>query len=236
MGPRRYRPPACDVSQLPEDLDAVVISHSHYDHLDRTSCLALNERFGSQLHWFVPAGLASWVRGNAGVDPENIHEMVWWQQETHPRTNATVQWITFTPANHWTRRGLFDRNKVLWGSWAVVDDSGKSFWFAGDTAYADVFQQIGNRFGGFDLAAIPIGAFKPRLIMRNSHVDPAEAVAIHRDVRARRSLGVHWGTFKLSLEHFLEPRAALKEALNMSGLDYGTAFAAVDIGQTVIAP
>lgn len=233
MGPRRYRPPACDVSQLPEDLDAVVISHSHYDHLDRTSCLALNERFGSQLHWFVPAGLASWVRGNAGVDPENIHEMVWWQQETHPRTNAT---ITFTPANHWTRRGLFDRNKVLWGSWAVVDDSGKSFWFAGDTAYADVFQQIGNRFGGFDLAAIPIGAFKPRLIMRNSHVDPAEAVAIHRDVRARRSLGVHWGTFKLSLEHFLEPRAALKEALNMSGLDYGTAFAAVDIGQTVIAP
>jgi len=200
---------------------------------DRTSCLALNERFGSQLHWFVPAGLASWVRGNAGVDPENIHEMVWWQQETHPRTNAT---ITFTPANHWTRRGLFDRNKVLWGSWAVVDDSGKSFWFAGDTAYADVFQQIGNRFGGFDLAAIPIGAFKPRLIMRNSHVDPAEAVAIHRDVRARRSLGVHWGTFKLSLEHFLEPRAALKEALNMSGLDYGTAFAAVDIGQTVIAP
>lgn len=200
---------------------------------DRTSCLALNERFGSQLHWFVPAGLASWVRGNAGVDPENIHEMVWWQQETHPRTNAT---ITFTPANHWTRRGLFDRNKVLWGSWAVVDDSGKSFWFAGDTAYADVFQQIGNRFGGFDLAAIPIGAFKPRLIMRNSHVDPAEAVAIHRDVRARRSLGVHWGTFKLSLEHFLEPRAALKEALNMSGFDYGTAFAAVDIGQTVIAP
>lgn len=144
---------------------------------DRTSCLALNERFGSQLHWFVPAGLASWVRGNAGVDPENIHEMVWWQQETHPRTNATVgetagpgtcnkspslsyvcnDQITFTPANHWTRRGLFDRNKVLWGSWAVVDDSGKSFWFAGDTAYADVFQQIGNRFGGFDLAAIPIG-------------------------------------------------------------------------------
>ena len=65
--------------------------------------------------------------------------------------------ITFTPANHWSRRGLFDRNKVLWGSWAVVDDSGKSFWFAGDTAYADVFQQIGNKFGGFDLAAIPIG-------------------------------------------------------------------------------
>ena len=68
--------------------------------------------------------------------------------------------MTFTPANHWSRRGLFDRNKVLWGSWAVVDESGRSFWFAGDTAYADVFQQIGNKFGGFDLAAIPIGNVK----------------------------------------------------------------------------
>ncbi len=106
------------------------------------------------------------------------------------------------------------------------------FWFGGDTAYSDAFEQIGRRLGPFDVSAIPIGAYYPRWFMGHVHADPAEAVGIHRDLRSRRSLAIHWGTFKMTREFYLEPRDRLREEADRQGLAAGE-FVAVDIGETL---
>jgi len=233
-GPKRYRPPACGLEDLPENLSAVIISHSHYDHLDRWSCRELNRRYKSRLHWFVPSGLGDWMVNNVGVDRSNVHEMVWWQEKMHPVTGAR---FVFTPTHHWGRRTAFDRNKALWGSWAVFGPEGSgSFWFGGDTAYCDVFEQIGRKLGPFDLAAIPIGNYSPRNVMKWHHVSPEEAVRIHTDLRCSGSLAIHWGTFKMMFDKYpyLEPRARLSRALEETGKDPDE-FQAVNIGGTITA-
>ncbi|XP_055045791.2 N-acyl-phosphatidylethanolamine-hydrolyzing phospholipase D isoform X2 [Misgurnus anguillicaudatus] len=206
MGPKRYRGPPCTVQQLPR-LDAVVISHSHYDHLDADSVAALNARFGSELRWFVPLGLAEWMQ-KAGC--ENVIELDWWAGERIPGHDDVR--VFCTPAQHWCKRSALDDNKALWGSWTVVGPRNR-FFFAGDTGYCSSFQEIGKHFGPFDLAAIPIGAYLPRGIMKSQHVDPEEAVKIHIDIKARNSLAIHWGTFALAYEYYLEPRSRLHEAM-----------------------
>lgn len=155
MGPKRYRGPPCSVQQLPQ-VDAVVISHSHYDHLDADSVTALNARFGSELHWFVPLGLAEWVQ-KAGC--QNVTELDWWVGSRIPGRDGFT--VFCTPAQHWCKRSPLDDNKALWGSWTVVGPRNR-FFFAGDTGYCSSFQEIGRHFGPFDLAAIPIGAYLPR--------------------------------------------------------------------------
>ena len=106
-----------------------------------------------------------------------------------------------------------DENKALWGSWLVVGSKGHKFWFAGDTAYSDVFKQIGQRYGPIDLSAIPIGAYSPRSTMIHNHVNPEEAIKVHQDVQAKTSFGVHWATFKLTFEHYLEPKKKIVELM-----------------------
>ncbi|KAG7271857.1 hypothetical protein CRUP_028229 [Coryphaenoides rupestris] len=159
VGPKRYRGPPCTVEQLPR-IDAVVISHSHYDHLD--------------------AG--TWLR-RAGC--EDVTELDWWER---------------------SRVGVPGR-----------DDDDDDDDAAG--GYCSAFTEIGCRFGPFDLAAIPIGAYLPRDVMVGQHVDPEQAVQIHTDVRAKCSLAVHWGTFALAYEPYLEPPVRLREALRQRGLD-----------------
>ncbi|XP_051547417.1 N-acyl-phosphatidylethanolamine-hydrolyzing phospholipase D-like isoform X2 [Myxocyprinus asiaticus] len=212
MGPKRYRDPPCTVEQLPR-LDVVVISHTHYDHLDAGSVKSLNARFGSDLHWFVPLGLADWMH-KAGC--ENVIELDWWVGNRIPRHDD----VTFfcTPAQHWCKRLPLDDNKALWGSWTIVGAHSR-FFFAGDTGYCSAFQEIGKHFGPFDLAAIPIGAYLPRGIMKSQHVDPEEAVQIHIDIRAKNSLAIHWGTFALAYEYYLEPPAKLRAAMGNCGLN-----------------
>ncbi|CAG2177336.1 unnamed protein product, partial [Oppiella nova] len=168
----------------------------HYDHLDLGSVQALNTRFGSHLHWFVPSGLKGWMRGAVGVT-RNVVELEWWQSARIP-SKPDVQFV-MTPAQHWTGRGLTDERRVLWGSWAVVGPKHR-FFFAGDTAYCPVFKQIGEMYGPFDLAAIPIGAYEPRWLIESEHVDPEQAVQIHEDIGSKLSVGVHWGTFALAHE------------------------------------
>ncbi|XP_029901688.1 N-acyl-phosphatidylethanolamine-hydrolyzing phospholipase D isoform X2 [Myripristis murdjan] len=211
VGPRRYRGPPCTVEQLPR-IDAVVISHSHYDHLDAGSVASLNARFGGELRWFVPLGLMDWL---VKVGCENVMELDWWEENCVPGHDD----ITFvcTPAQHWSKRSALDDNKSLWGSWTVLGPDHR-FFFAGDTGYCSSFQEIGRRFGPFDLAAIPIGAYHPRDVMQGQHVDPEEAVQIHQDVQAKRSLAIHWGTFALAYEYYLEPPVRLREALEQKGL------------------
>ncbi|XP_076015023.1 N-acyl-phosphatidylethanolamine-hydrolyzing phospholipase D isoform X2 [Genypterus blacodes] len=211
MGPKRFRGPPCTVEQLPR-IHAVVISHSHYDHLDAQSVASLNERFGVELRWFVPLGLMDWLM-KAGC--ENVMELDWWEENCVPGHDD----VTFvcTPSQHWSKRTALDDNKSLWGSWSVLGPEHR-FFFAGDTGYCPSFMEIGRRFGPFDLAAIPIGAYQPRDVMQGQHVDPEQAVQIHQDLQAKHSLAIHWGTFALSNEFYLEPPVRLREALELKGL------------------
>ncbi|KAJ7329562.1 hypothetical protein JRQ81_015736 [Phrynocephalus forsythii] len=210
-GPKRFRGPPCTVDQLPK-IDAVVISHSHYDHLDYHTVVNLNTRFGSDLRWFVPMGLLDWMQ-KCGC--ENVIELDWWGENCVPGHDAVT--FVFTPAQHWSKRTAMDENRVLWGSWSVLGPWNR-FFFAGDTGYCVAFEEIGKRYGPFDLAAIPIGAYEPRWFMKYQHVDPEEAVRIHIDTQAKKSVGIHWGTFALANEYYLDPPAKLKEALDRYGL------------------
>uniref|UniRef100_UPI00398F19DA N-acyl-phosphatidylethanolamine-hydrolyzing phospholipase D isoform X2 n=1 Tax=Pristiophorus japonicus TaxID=55135 RepID=UPI00398F19DA len=211
FGPKRFRNAPCTVAQLPK-IDAVVISHTHYDHLDYNTVLSLNERFGGDLRWFVPLGLLDWMQ-KCGC--ENVIELDWWEENCVPGHDEVT--FVFTPVQHWSKRTVTDDNKVLWGSWCVVGPWNR-FFFAGDTGYCVAFEQIGKRYGPFDLAAIPIGAYEPRWFMKYNHVNPEEAVRIHIDVQAKQSVGIHWGTFALANEYYLEPRRKLEEARERYGL------------------
>ncbi|KAK1789460.1 hypothetical protein P4O66_015374 [Electrophorus voltai] len=206
MGPKRYRGPVCSVAQLPH-VDAVLISHTHYDHLDTYTVGALNARFRSNLRWFVPLGMLGWMKERGC---ENVVELNWWEENGIPGHEDVM--FVCTPAQHWCKRTPMDDNRVLWASWSVLGPNNR-FFFAGDTGYCPVFAEIGKCFGPFDLAAIPIGAYLPRDIMKAQHVDPEEAVQIHIDIQAKNSLAIHWGTFALSYEYYLEPPVRMRDAM-----------------------
>jgi N-acyl-phosphatidylethanolamine-hydrolysing phospholipase D len=220
-GPKRYHPPGVALADLPE-IHAVVISHSHYDHLDVDSVRQLHERSGGTLHFFVPLGLKAWF---ADLGINSVSELDWWEQ-------AEIRGVRFTltPAQHWSARGLFDRNRTLWGGWAISAPD-LNFYFVGDTGYTPDFREIGRRLGPFDLAALPIGAYAPRWFMRAQHVDPAEALRIHRDLGARHSLGVHWGAFEMADEALDAPPRALAAARRDAGMDESEFFV-LRVGET----
>ena len=208
LGPRRYTPPRPALDALPP-VDAVVISHNHYDALDAASVEALAEAH-PDVHFFVPLGLAAWFR-DRGIN--RVTELDWWESADHAGMTFTA-----TPVQHWSKRGLFDENETLWAGWAV-DFGEYNFWFAGDTGYQPAhFQETGRRLGPFDLAAIPIGAYAPRWFMETSHVTPEEAVRIRGDVRARRAVAIHWGTFPLADEPPPEPAERLRAARTAADL------------------
>ncbi|KAL3133187.1 hypothetical protein ABBQ38_007077 [Trebouxia sp. C0009 RCD-2024] len=194
-GPRRIvQPPfKLDDPQLPH-IHFVVISHNHYDHLDYNSVLQLHKRFGDDLTWYVPLGLAAWFRG---VGISNVHELGWWQELRHGDSSVT---LACTPAQHASSRtGFTDKNKSLWCGWAVLGKA-QRFWFAGDTGYCGTFKEIGQQYGPFDLCAIPIASYTPRWFLKSIHVNPADAVQIHQDVKSKRSIGIHCCTMTISME------------------------------------
>ena len=193
IGPRRYRRPAISIEELP-NIDVVIISHNHFDHFDISSVIKLNNKFGQKIFWLLPFGLSVPFKKLGCL---NILELEWWQIENVP-SFSNIKFI-FTPAQHWSRRGVKDKFKTLWGSWCVIGPKHK-FFFAGDTGYCPVFAQIGKMYGPFDLAAIPIGAYEPRYIMLPQHVDPEHAIKIHIDIESKRSVAIHWGTFSLTKE------------------------------------
>ena len=195
--------PAISLDDLPR-LDIVLISHNHYDHLDKKSVLAITENQKENPPLFlVPLGMKAWF-ADIGIK-ERVLELDWW--ESHQLGNWRYHAV---PVQHWSRRGLFDTNKVLWCGW-VVEAPGKRLFFAGDTGYSKDFKDIGSRFKSMDLSLIPIGAYAPRWFMKNMHCNPEEAVQIHLDVRSKKSVGMHWGTFlNLTDEPLDEPPARFK--------------------------
>jgi len=217
-GPRRKTAPGLHPSQLPP-IDAVVISHDHYDHLDKHSIRLL----GDVPRYFVPLGLSKWFQ-KRGLS--NYEEKDW--GETAQFGPMTLYCL---PAQHFSGRTLFDRNRTLWCSW-MMQIADKRIYFLGDTGYAPFFKDAGEAFGPIDCALIPIGAYRPRWYMHSVHVDAKEAVQIHRDIRSRFSIASHWGTFALADEPAHEPPLYLDKVMAQEGLAPDT-FRAVHFGETV---
>jgi len=208
-GPKRVVPAAYGPDELP-NIDLILISHAHYDHLDIPGLTAL-ARLQPGIRVVVPLGLAEMVR-DAGF--ETVTEIDWWQEDESDGVKVTA-----TPVRHWASRTPFDRNRTLWAGFMVRFADGFQFYFAGDTGYGEDFTETRERLGAPDFAAIPIGAYEPRDFMRESHCTPEEAVQIFRDLQAGQAVAVHWGTFKLTLEPLGEPPKRLRAALSAAGID-----------------
>ena len=207
-GPRRIVPPPFDVQDLPP-IDLVLITHNHYDHLDEPTVRQLAQRPGRSPRFLVPLGLKAWF---ADVGIERVEELDWWQSVREGDVT-----VTFVPVQHWSRRTLFDTNRSLWGGFAI-DGESRRVVHLGDTGYSKDFRDIGERLGPFDLALIPIGAYAPRWFMESKHLDVAEAIQVRADLRARRAIGIHWGTFPMADDAPDEPPQVLARERERAGL------------------
>ena len=234
IGPQREQPPGIALRQLPP-IDLVLISHNHYDHLDEASVRALAHQGGGSPLFVVPLGLADWFRRRGIL---RVLELDWWQGHAMQTAHGMAE-LMLVPAQHWSARGLTDRMRTLWGGFALFAPDCHLF-FAGDTGYSRDFLDMRHHFaerqtpalgGGFDIALLPLGAYEPRWFMQAQHVNVEEAVKIHCDLGAKRSLGVHWGTFALSDEALDEPPRALAAQREAQGLTEDEFFT-LAIGQT----
>lgn len=210
VGPKRFQPPGVPFDELPE-IDAVLLSHDHYDHLDRGTVLRLHERFGDRLRWITPLAYRAWF-GDLGVT--SVHEMDWWDE-----TDVAGVRVTCTPAQHWTRRRLKEMNDRLWASYALLLPDGRRIYWGGDSGYFRGYGEIGRRLGPFDVTMMPIGAYDPRWFMAPAHMNPEEAVRAYRELGGRGAfVAMHWGTFRLTDENPLEPPVRARAAWADAGL------------------
>ncbi len=225
LGPKRARPPALRLGELPR-IDAVVLSHCHYDHLDLAALRWLSRRHRPVI--VTTLGNKAWLEAR-GV--ERVLEFDWWESG-----DATPELrVTCTPAQHFAARTLGDRNRTLWGGFMLHTSAGRIL-FAGDTGWAPHFAEIQQRLGAPDLALIPIGAYEPRWFMEAVHLNPDEAVRAHLALGAHRSIGMHFGTFQLTDEAIDAPVQALAAARTTHGVADG-AFTTLDFGETrMLAP
>jgi len=222
VGPQRVREPGIDFDSLPR-IDLVIVSHNHYDHLDLAILGKLNQRFAPRM--LVPLGNGMLLRSQ-GI--EKVEEMDWWDTTAaNPGTS-----VTFTPAQHFSSRGPFDRNRTLWGSY-LIGSHGRLIYFGGDAGYSAHFREIRDRFGSIDIALLPIGAYEPRWFMKAFHMNPAEAVQAHTDLKSRQSIGIHFGTFQLTEEEIDAPPRDLAAALARANLDLKS-FVTLSEGVTTI--
>ncbi|HEX7056883.1 MAG TPA: MBL fold metallo-hydrolase [Bacilli bacterium] len=180
---KRLSPPGLPLDAMPA-ADFVLISHSHYDHLDFPTLRKLS----GDPTYLVPLGLGELFRRKGF---QQVKEFAWWEQMR--RTDIA---ITFVPARHWSRRTLRDLNKSLWGGW-VIHSNGKTIYFVGDSGYHDEFKTIGKRYR-IDVVLMPIGAYEPEWFMKNQHVSPEEAVQSYIDLQAEWMVPMHYGAFRLA--------------------------------------
>ena len=245
-GPERYRRPACTIQDIcvkeNVGVDVVLVSHNHYDHLDFASVkelAATSIAVNRPLQFVVPLGLKKWFERYIpdSVKGDNkVTEIDWHETYTiDGKDGKTSLEITGMPMQHWSNRNGFDKDQSLWCGFGVKTrgDSPMNFLFSGDTGWFDGLYDIGNRYGPFDLAAIPIGAYEPRWFMKEQHNNPADAVKMMDAIKAEHAVAIHWGTFALTIEYFLEPRELLGEAMDEVGKDRST-FVASLIGETTI--
>jgi N-acyl-phosphatidylethanolamine-hydrolysing phospholipase D len=227
---RRSCAPGMRLADLPP-IHHVLVSHSHYDHLDAPAIRALNAHASQHnTRFWVPEGLSPWFlrRGIA-----NCCELAW--GESAALSGALK--LHCVPAQHGSARTLFDRNRSHWCGWVLEtvgtpENTCRKIYFAGDTGYSPIFREIGAKFRGFDLSLIPIGCYNPRWLMQPVHLNPADAVQVHIDVRSRQSIACHWGTFRLADEPLEEPPALLAYELAAAHIA-PAAFQAIQPGASI---
>lgn len=210
IGPRRVNEPGVAFDDLPK-IDAVLITHNHYDHLDIETLARLHDR--DQPRMIMPLGNDTIVRARVPDARAEAHD---WNDRLQ-LSDAVA--ITLLPSYHWSARGAFDRRMALWCSY-VLEAAGTKVFHVGDTGYHDgsLYERLGREHGPFRLAVLPIGAYEPRWFMSDNHMNPDEAVKVMLALRAEQAIGHHWGTFQLTDEGIERPPAALKSALATAGL------------------
>jgi L-ascorbate metabolism protein UlaG (beta-lactamase superfamily) len=211
VGPTRFHPPPIALAALPP-IDAVLVSHDHYDHLDMATVQHLA---GRGTRFFVPLGIGAHLE-RWGVPAAQVEEMEWWQRRSWRGLD-----IVCTPTRHYSGRGLGDRSATLWSSWSVLGPRHR-FFYSGDTGYSTHFKEIGDRLGPFDIAFVKIGAYGPGAAWTDIHMPPEQAVQAHRDVRARRLFPVHWSTFNLAYHDWDEPIRRTAAAARRTGVELVT--------------
>ncbi|HEX7828156.1 MAG TPA: MBL fold metallo-hydrolase [Thermoanaerobaculia bacterium] len=212
-GPKRHRPPGLRFEDLPP-IDAVLVSHNHYDHMDVATLRRLR---GVPL--FVPLGNAALLERH-GIP--NAKDLDWWDDaRVDPRVS-----VTFTPSQHFSARAVTDRNATLWGGFVISGPSGHVY-FAGDTGWGRHYADIAQRFGPMRVALLPIGAYLPRWFMKPAHIDPAEAVEAHHVLQAKTSIAIHYGTWALGDDGMQQPVDDLMKARGDAAflvLEHGVGF------------
>lgn len=201
-GPGRMRPPGIEFDALPS-IDLVLLSHNHYDHLDKPTVKRLVKEHNPT--FIVPLGVDGLLH-RWGVKQTKTIALDW-------DKSVDIDSIKFTAtsANHFSSRGLFDRDATLWCGF-IIHHQGLKCYYVGDTGYGDNFKEIGQKYGPMDLSLIPIGAYKPEWFMGPIHVTPVEAIQIHKDVKSKKSLAMHFGTFPLASDDQEEPTDWLVKA------------------------
>lgn len=220
LGPKRKHQAPFALRNL-EKVDYVLISHNHYDHLDKATVKRLHALF-PEIVWIVPVGVRHWF-SKQGI--HNVIELSWWEEVSlQAGYDKSVELtITSTPAQHFSGRKISDFNKTLWSGWVVEakkEAEQKRFYFVGDTGYNPYdFKAIGKKWGRMDLSLIPIGCYSPRIFMAPVHIDPADAIKIHKEVGSTLSLAMHWKTFRLSDEGLHRPPFDLYLTLQEEKID-----------------
>jgi L-ascorbate metabolism protein UlaG (beta-lactamase superfamily) len=207
IGPKRVRKPGVKLDDLPK-IDLILISHNHYDHLDIDTLETLNKRFAPRV--LVAAGDKQLVKNTGLTD---VRELDWWDDV---QISSQLQ-VTFTPTQHFSSRGLFDRQHSLWGSY-MIKNLGRLIYFGGDAGYSSHFSEIKRRLGSPDIALLGIGAYEPRWFMKPMHMNPAEAVKAHENIGSKQSIAMHNRTFRMSAEAIDQPQKDLKVALLKAGI------------------
>ncbi|MBU3915887.1 MBL fold metallo-hydrolase, partial [bacterium] len=218
VGPARFHPPPLSIKSLPA-LDAVLISHDHFDHLDKATILALAE---TEAHFYLPLGVGEYLE-SWGIPADRFTEKDWWEIESLGSDDFTLM---ATPARHFSGRVTLSGNPTLWTSWTILGPRHRVF-FSGDTGWMPVFEKIGNRFGPFDMTMIEIGAYHEN--WGDIHLGPRQAVDVHLALKGRILLPVHWGTFNLGLHAWNEPIEQLISCASLKSAN----FVAPQPGQSV---
>ncbi len=220
LGPIRRHAAPLELEDL-QKVDHVLISHNHYDHLDKKTVLTLHKLYPT-IQWWVPLGVKKWFR-QLGI--LQVEEFGWWEKSpTIPLKNSsTSMQLTAVPTQHFSGRSLKDKDKTLWVGWVAEfskEKETKRLYFVGDTGYNEFdFKAIGEKWSHMDLSLIPIGSYVPRKFMGTVHIDPKQAVQIHKEVSSKLSLGMHWRTFRLSDEESFRPPYDLFLALQEEGIN-----------------
>jgi len=209
FGAKRLHKPPFDLEKL-EKIDFVLISHNHYDHLDKKTVLKLNKLYPN-IQWIVPKGLKRWfLKKNIF----KVSELYWWENIQFKDISVTA-----TASQHFSGRMVFDYNNTLWVGY-ILEIRDKKMYFVGDTGYNENdFKDIGKKYKKIDLSLIPIGAYLPRRFLKPVHINPEEAVKIHKEVNSIFSIGMHWKTFRLSDEPIYLPPQDLSIAIKKERLD-----------------